>query len=78
MIQMSNITSDGESDVKSAARYILLEYRMVKNKNSKQDLTVLYKVYIAQPSQNRNNRVRKPHIPASLIMDRERERLEAL
>ena len=78
MIQMSNITGDGVSDVKSAACDILLEYRMVKNKNSKQDVTGIDKVYIAQPSQIRNNRVRKPHIPESLIMDRERERLEAL
>lgn len=78
MIQMSNITGDGVSDVKSAACDILLEYRMVKNKNSKQDQTGIDKIYVAQPSQIRNNRVRKPNIPESLLLERERERLEDL
>lgn len=78
MIQMSNQTGDGVADVKSAACDILLEFRMVKNKSTKQDVTGLDKIYIAHPSQIRNNRVRKPNIPESLLEDREMERLENL
>ena len=75
---MSNLTGDGIADVKSAACDILLEYRMVKNKSAKQDVTGLDKIYVAQPSQIRNNRVRTPNIPESLIVERERERQENL
>jgi nucleolar GTP-binding protein len=78
MIQMSNHTGDGVGDVKSAACDILLEYRMVKNKSAKQDVTGLDKIYVAQPTQIRNNRVRKPNIPDSILIERERERLELL
>lgn len=78
MIQMSNETGDGVADVKSAACDILLEFRMVKNKSTKQDVTGLDKIYIAHPTQIRNNRLRKPNIPESLLEERERERLENL
>jgi nucleolar GTP-binding protein len=75
MIQMSNQTGTGVADVKSAACEILLEFRFAKtntksgNKEAK-DLTGLDKIYIAQPSNNRNIRKRLANIPESVKEER--------
>jgi hypothetical protein len=80
MIQMSNETGNGVADVKSAACDILLEFRMAKNKvkgsSSHKDVTGLDKVYVAQPSNLRDNRKRKPIIPGSVIEEKEKDMKE--
>jgi nucleolar GTP-binding protein len=77
MIQMSNETGNGLADVKTAACDILLEFRMAKNKvkgsSSNKDMTGLDKVYVAQPSNVRDNRRRKPNIPGSVIEEKQNE-----
>jgi nucleolar GTP-binding protein len=84
MIQMSNQTGNGVADVKSAACEILLEFRMAKNKskavkesnntnNANKDITGLDKIYVAQPSNLRANRKRKPNIPTSVQEEKELE-----
>ena len=68
LIQMSNTTGNGVFDVKSKACDILLKYREVKNSGNKtKDITGLDKIYIAQPTQIRDNRKRTPNIPQSFL-----------
>ena len=85
MIQMSNQTGNGVADVKSASCEILLEFRMAKNKskaakessntnNANKDITGLDKIYVAQPSNQRDNRRRKPNIPSSVMEEKEQEK----
>ena len=71
LIQMSNTTGNGVFDVKSKACDILLKYREVKNNGTKtKDITGLDKIYIAKPTQIRDNRKRTPNIPQSFIEEK--------
>ena len=71
LIQMSNNTGNGVFDVKSKACDILLKYREVKNNGTKtKDITGLDKIYIAKPTQIRDNRKRTPNIPQSFIEEK--------
>ena len=71
LIQMSNTTGNGIFDVKSKACDILLKYREVTNHGAKtKDITGLDKIYIAQPTQIRDNRKRLPNIPKSFIEEK--------
>ena len=71
LIQMSNTTGNGVFDVKSKACDILLKYREVKNSGNKtKDITGLDKIYIAQPTQIRDNRKRIPNIPQSFLEEK--------
>ena len=71
LIQMSNTTGNGVFDVKSKACDILLKYREVTNHGAKtKDITGLDKIYIAQPTQIRDNRKRLPNIPKSFIEEK--------
>ena len=71
LIQMSNTTGNGVFDVKSKACDILLKYREVKNNGTKtKDITSLDKIYIAKPTQIRDNRKRTPNIPQSFLEDK--------
>ena len=71
LIQMSNTTGNGVFDVKSKACDILLKYREVTNHGaSTKDITGLDKIYIAQPTQIRDNRKRLPNIPKSFIEEK--------
>ena len=71
LIQMSNNTGNGVFDVKSKACDILLKYREVKNNGTKtKDITSLDKIYIAKPTQIRDNRKRTPNIPQSFIEEK--------
>jgi len=71
LIQMSNTTGNGVFDVKSKACDILLKYREVTNHGaSTKDITGLDKIYIAQPTQIRDNRKRLPNIPQSFIEEK--------
>ena len=71
LIQMSNTTGNGVFDVKSKACDILLKYREVTNHGaSTKDITGLDKIYIAQPTQIRDNRKRLPNIPKSVIEEK--------
>ena len=71
LIQMSNTTGNGVFDVKSKACDILLKYREVKNSGNKtKDITGLDKIYIAQPTQIRDNRKRTPNIPQSFLEEK--------
>ena len=71
LIQMSNTTGNGVFDVKSKACDILLKYREVTNHGaSSKDITGLDKIYIAQPTQIRDNRKRLPNIPKSFIEEK--------
>ncbi len=80
MIQMSNETGNGVADVKTAACEILLEFRMAKSKvkgnSSQKDVTGLDKVYVAQPSNVRENRKRNPVIPHAVTVEKEIEMKE--
>ena len=71
LIQMSNTTGNGVFDVKSKACDILLKYREVKNNGAKtKDITGLDKIYIAKPTQIRDNRKRTPNIPQSFLEEK--------
>ena len=71
LIQMSNTTGNGVFDVKSKACDILLKYREVKNSGAKtKDITGLDKIYIAKPTQIRDNRKRTPNIPQSFLEEK--------
>ena len=71
LIQMSNNTGNGVFDVKSKACDILLKYREVKNNSTKtKDITGLDKIYIAKPTQIRDNRKRTPNIPQSFLEEK--------
>ena len=71
LIQMSNNTGNGVFDVKSKACDILLKYREVKNNGTKtKDITGLDKIYIAKPTQIRDNRKRTPNIPQSFLEEK--------
>ena len=68
---MSNTTGNGVFDVKSKACDILLKYREVKNNGTKtKDITDLDKIYIAKPTQIRDNRKRTPNIPQSFLEEK--------
>ena len=70
LIQMSNETGNGVSDVKSNACEILLKYRSIKKSGTaNKDITGMDKVYVAQPIK-RDNRKREPNIPQSVIEER--------
>ena len=72
LIQMSNTTGNGVFDVKSKACDILLKYREVKNSGAKtKDITGLDKIYIAKPTQIRDNRKRTPNIPQSFLEEKQ-------
>ena len=72
LIQMSNTTGNGVFDVKSKACDILLKYREVKNSGAKtKDITGLDKIYIAKPTQIRDNRKRTPNIPQSFLKEKQ-------
>ena len=72
LIQMSNTTGNGVFDVKSKACDILLKYREVKNSGAKtKDITGLDKIYIAKPTQIRDNRKRAPNIPQSFLEEKQ-------
>ena len=71
LIQMSNETGNGVFDVKSKACDILLKYREVTNHGAAtKDITSLDKIYIAKPTQIRDNRKRLPNIPESFIEEK--------
>jgi len=85
MIQMSNETGEGVSDVKSAACEILLEYRIAhaaksgktvlnpNNMNAK-DLTGMDKIYVSKPTNTRDIRKRTPNIPNSVVAEKKNYR----
>lgn len=74
LIQMSNISGDGVSDVKSSACDILTEFRFANKKKTERALgdNVLDKIYVAQPT-GRGERTRKANIPNSVISERQKE-----
>ena len=77
LIQMSNTTGNGVFDVKSKACDILLKYREVTNHGaSTKDITSLDKIYIAHPTQIRDNRKRLPNIPKSVLEEKNNKIIE--
>ena len=76
LIQMSNITGEGVSVVKSSACDILLKYREANQSVGHKDITGLDKIYIATPKIKRDNRKREPYIPQSYIEQQLREQQE--
>jgi nucleolar GTP-binding protein len=77
LIQMSNTTGNGVFDVKSKACDILLKYREVSNHGaSTKDITGLDKIYIAHPTQIRDNRKRLPNIPQSFLEEKKNKIVE--
>lgn len=74
LIQMSNMSGDGVSDVKSSACDILTEFRFANKKKTERALgdNVLDKIYVAQPT-GRGERTRKANIPNSVVMERQQE-----
>lgn len=81
LIQMSNISGDGVSEVKSAACEILTEYRQANQASGRKLKStgdnILDKIYVAQPHQIRDNRKRNPNIPENVLIEKEREELES-
>jgi nucleolar GTP-binding protein len=77
LIQMSNLSGDGVSDVKSSACDILTEFRFANKKRTERALgdNVLDKIYVAQPS-GRGERTRRANIPDSVVQEREQEAFE--
>lgn len=78
LIQMSNVSGDGVSDVKSSACDILIDFRFANKKKTERAIgdNVLDKIYVAQPSQVRGERTRRPNIPESVVQEREKEAYE--
>lgn len=78
LIQMSNISGDGVADVKSSACDILIEFRFANKKKTERAIgdNVLDKIYVAQPTQLRGERSRKPNIPDSVMKEKEKETIE--
>ena len=77
LIQMSNTTGNGIFEVKSKACDILLKYREVTNHGAGiKDITGLDKIYIAHPTQIRDNRKRLPNIPKSFIEEKNNKIIE--
>jgi len=74
LIQMSNQSGDGVSDVKSSACDILTEFRFANKKKTERAIgdNVLDKIYVAQPS-GRGERTRKPNVPDSFLIERKKE-----
>jgi len=67
LIQMSNISGDGISDVKSKACDILLDHRLTqKAKDPKKQEAILNRLHIAQPKK-RDNVDRPIFIPETVI-----------
>lgn len=77
LIQMSNISGDGVSDVKSSACDILTEFRFANKKKTERAIgdNVLEKIYVAQPS-GRGDRTRKVNVPDSKVVERQQEEQE--
>jgi nucleolar GTP-binding protein len=75
LIQMSNISGDGVGDVKSSACDILIEFRFANKKKTERAIgdNVLDKIYVAQPSQGRGVRTRRPNIPDSVVQEKQKE-----
>jgi len=80
LIQMSNISGDGVSDVKASACDILIDFRFANKKKTERAIgdNVLDKIYVAQPNQIREGRSRKPNIPDSVIQERKQEAHEEI
>ena len=78
LIQMSNISGDGVGDVKSSACDILIDFRFANKTKTVRAVgdNVLDKIYVAQPSQARGERTRKPNIPDSVVQEKEQEAME--
>lgn len=76
LIQMSNQSHEGVMDVKTKACDFLLEYRLANSaKNLKPGVkedTFANRVHIAQPVK-RDNKLRKPFIPDSVLAQRSQE-----
>ncbi len=67
LIQMSNSSGDGISDVKQKACYILLDHRLTqKAKDPKKAEQILNRLHVAQPKK-RDNFDRAPAIPDSVV-----------
>ena len=67
LIQMSNISGDGITDVKSKACDILLDYRLTqKSKDPKKEQGILNRLHITEPKK-RDNIDRPEIIPESVI-----------
>merc|ERR1712151_21045 len=77
LIQMSNHSGDGVSDVKSSACDILTEFRFANKKKTERALgdNVLDKIYVAQPT-GRGERSRKAFIPDTVKAERQQEQEE--
>lgn len=74
LIQMSNMSGDGVSDVKSSACDILTEFRFANKKKTERAVgdNVLEKIYVAQPT-GRGERTRQACVPNSVILERQKE-----
>ncbi len=77
LIQMSNLSGDGVSDVKSSACDILTEFRFANKKKTERAIgdNVLDKIYVAQPT-GRGERTRQVNVPNSVIAERQKEQQE--
>ena len=77
LIQMSNESGDGVSDVKSSACDILTEFRFANKKKTERAIgdNVLDKIYVAQPT-GRGERTRKVNVPDSVIVEKKQEEKE--
>ena len=76
LIQMSNETNHGVIDVKATSCDILLDYRIASKTQKKGDKVLdnaLNKLYIATPTQFRDNKKRPPIIPDSVHLARSNE-----
>jgi ribosome biogenesis GTPase A len=74
LIQMSNQSGDGVSDVKSSACDILTEFRFANKKKTERAIgdNVLDKIYVAQPT-GRGERSRKCNVPDTFLVERKKE-----
>merc|ERR1711957_293504 len=77
LIQMSNESGDGVSDVKSSACDILTEFRFANKKKTERAIgdNVLDKIFVAQPT-GRGERTRKVNVPDSVIVEKKQEEKE--
>lgn len=67
LIQMSNLTGDGISDVRAKACDILLDHRLTqKAKDPKKAESIMQKLHMAVPKK-RDNKVRDVAIPDTVI-----------
>ena len=74
LIQMSNESGDGISDMKSSACDILTEFRFANKKKTERAIgdNVLDKIYVAQPT-GRGERTSKVNVPNSVVIEKNKK-----